>query len=109
MKPFRLSRLAALSLCWLPAAMVNAAPQSANGGKTLEMAASTAFEPLHRWKAAVDSGDKTALAAFYRTSPPAGAKTARAKTHDPAEESAIRSSLRSAGTIRTDVERLSVK
>src|SRR5882672_9447049 len=97
MRTVRLSSLAALFLCWLPAAMVNAAPQSANRGKTPAVATSSAFEPLDRWKAAVVSGDKAALAAFYTTSPPAGAKTPRGETHDPAEEPAFWSSLRSAG------------
>jgi len=41
---------------------------------------------------AVVSGDKAALAAFYTTSPPAGAKTPRGETHDPAEEPAFWSS-----------------
>jgi len=109
MKTVRLRSLAALFLCWLPAVMVNAAPQSANARKTPEMAASSAFEPLDRWKAAVVSGDKAALAAFYTTSPPAGAKTPRGETHDPAEEPAFWSSLRSAGLSRFDVKVLEVK
>ncbi len=109
MKTVRLNSLAVLFLCWQPIAMVNAAPQSANRGKTPENATSSAFEPLDRWKAAVVSGDKAALAAFYTQSPPAGAKTPQGETHDPAEEPAFWSSLRHAGLSRFDVKVLEVK
>src|SRR5882672_2097820 len=100
MRTVRLSSLAALFLCWLPAAMVNAAPQSANRGKTPAVATSPAFEPLDRWKAAVVSGDKAALAAFYPTPPLAHAKTPGADAHAPAAELGFSCSLGSAGLSR---------
>jgi thioredoxin 1 len=109
MKTVRLLSLVTLFLCWQPAAMVHAAPQSANGGKTLEKAASSTFEPLDRWKVAVLSGDKAALAALYTQSPPAGAKTPQGETHDPGEEPAFWSSLRPAGLSRFDIKVLEVK
>jgi thioredoxin 1 len=109
MKTVRLTSLVALFLFWQPAAIVNAAPQKANRGKLPEMAASSQFEPLDRWKAAVISGDKAALAAFYTQSPPAGAKTPQGETHDPAEEATFWSSLRSKGLNRFDIKVLEVK
>jgi thioredoxin 1 len=109
MKTVRLSSLVAIFLCWQPGAMVNGAPQRANEGKTLEKAASSEFNPLDRWKAAVVSGDKAALAALYTASPAARAKTPQGETKDPAEEPAFWSSLRSAGLSRFDIKVLEVK
>jgi thioredoxin 1 len=108
MKTVRLSSLVALFLCWQPAAMVHAIPQGAKGGKPLEKA-SSAFEPLDRWKAAVLSGDKAALAALYTQAPPAGAKTPQGETHDPGEEPAFWSSLRPEGLSRLDIKVLEVR
>jgi hypothetical protein len=89
--------------------MVHAAQQRAIGGKALEKVASSSFEPLDRWKAAVVSGDKSALAALYMTSPPAHAKTPQGETQDPAEEPAFWSSLRRAGLSRFDLKVLEEK
>jgi thioredoxin 1 len=109
MKTVRLVSLITLFLCWQPTAMVHAVPQSANGGKTPGKTASSAFEPLDRWKAAVLSGDKAALAALYTQSPPAGAKTPQGETHDPSEEPTFWSSLRPEGLSRFDIKVLEVK
>jgi len=109
MKTVRLSSLAALFLCWQPAAMVNAAPQLANGGKTPGNGGFARVRTTRSLEGGRCSGDKAALAAFYTTSPPAGAKTPRGETHDPAEEPAFWSSLRSAGLSRFDVKVLEVK
>src|SRR6202521_4817534 len=109
MKIIRLGCFAALDLCWEAAAMVHAAPQHANEDKAVEQVASSAFEPLDRWKAAVVSGDKSTLAALYTTSPPARAKTPKGETQDPAEEPAFWSSLRTAGLSRFDLKVLEVK
>ena len=54
-----------------------------------ETSSPSAFEPLDRWKAAVLSGDRTALAALYTISPPAQAKIPQGQTQDPAEEPAL--------------------
>jgi thioredoxin 1 len=109
MKMVRLSCFLALLLCWQPAVMVHAAQQRALGGKALEKVASSSFEPLDRWKAAVVSGDKSALAALYMTSPPAHTKTPQGETQDPAEEPAFWSSLRRAGLSRFDLKVLEEK
>jgi thioredoxin 1 len=109
MKTVRLACFAALFICWQSATMVNAAQQRAGSGNTLEKAASSAFEPLDRWKAAVVSGDRSALATLYTTSPPTRAKTPRGETQDPAEEPAFWSSLRPAGLNRFDIKVLEVK
>ena len=109
MKMVRLGCIVALFLCWEPAMMVHAAQQRAIGAKALEKVASSSFEPLDRWKAAVVSGDKSALAALYMTSPPARAKTPQGETQDPAEEPAFWSSLRRAGLSRFDLKVLEEK
>jgi len=109
MKTVLLGCIVAIFPCWQPGAVIYAAPQWANGSKTLENVASSAFEPLDRWKAAVVSGDKAGLAALYMTSPAARAKTPQGETQDPAEEPAFWSSLRPAGLSRFDLKVLEVK
>jgi len=109
MKNVHLGWVLAMFLSWQPAATVYAASQWANGGKAPENVASPAFEPLDRWKAAVVSGDKAALATLYMTFPPARAKTPQGETRDPAEEPAFWSSLRPAGLSRFDLKVLEVE
>jgi thioredoxin 1 len=109
MKTIHLGWVVALLFCLQPAALVQAAQQRANGDKSLEKVASSTFQPLDRWKAAVVSGDKSALAAFYTTSPAAKAKTPQGETQDRAEEPAFWSSLRPAGLSRFDLKVLEVK
>jgi hypothetical protein len=109
MKIIRFGWAVALFACSQPAPLVHAAAQQAHANKTLESAASSAFQPLDRWKAAVVSGDKAALGAFYTTSPLAKAKTPQGETQDPAEEPAFWSSLRPAGLTRFDLKVLEVK
>jgi thioredoxin 1 len=109
MKIVRFGCAVVLFTCFQYTALVHAAPQRTNGGKTLENVASSTFQPLDRWKAAVISGDKAALAAFYTTSPAARAKTPQGETQDPAEEPAFWSSLRPAGLTRFDLKVLEVK
>ncbi len=109
MKTIRLGWVVALLLCSQPAAFVQAATQQPHANQTPENVASSAFQPLDRWKAAVVSGDKSALTAFYTTSPAAKAKTPQGDTQDPAEEPAFWSSLRPAGLSRFDLKVLEVK
>jgi thioredoxin family protein len=101
--------IAALFLCAMPVVFSQAAPQQDRAKKTSEAKASFAFQPLDRWKAAVISGNKAALGAFYTTSPMAKAKTPQGETQDPAEEPAFWSSLRPAGLSRFDLKILEVK
>ena len=98
-----------LIFCGCLAPLLRAAQQQANVEKTVEKTAASAFEPLDRWKAAVVSGDKSALADLYMKTPPALAKTPQGQTQDPAEEPAYWSSLRSGGLSRFDVKVLEVK
>jgi thioredoxin 1 len=98
-----------LFLLLQPSGFISAAPQVPPAKKTVKTLASSAFEPLDRWKAAVVSGDRAALAALYTTSPAAKAKTPQAETQDPAEEPAFWSSLRGAGLSRFDLKVLEVK
>ena len=109
MKTVLLACSVALILCAQPAAMISAPQQRAAGDKSVEKVASSAFDPLDQWKAAVVSGDKSALAALYMTSPAARAKTPQGETQDPAEEPAFWSSLRTAGLSRFDLKVLEVK
>jgi thioredoxin 1 len=109
MKTIRLAWIAVLFLCSQPIVISQAAPQQAHAKKASETAPSFAFEPLDNWKTAVLAGDRTALAAFYMTSPPARAKTPQGETLDPAEEPAFWSSLRPAGLDRLEVKVLEAK
>jgi len=102
--------LATLVLLLFPAAgFVCSAQQNPPVKERAKNPASPSFEPLDRWKAAVFSGDRAALAKFYTTSPPASAKTPQGETQDPAEEPAYWSSLGRAGLIRLDPKVLEVK
>ncbi|MBZ5700055.1 MAG: thioredoxin family protein [Acidobacteriia bacterium] len=92
-----------------PAVLVQAGAQETGRKRTVESAASSIFQPLDRWKAAVVSGDRAALAAFYTTSPASRAKTPQGETQDPGEEPAFWSSLRAAGLSRFDLKVLEVK
>jgi thioredoxin 1 len=85
------------------------AAQTPNRKSVLATSARSAFEPLDSWKKAVVSGDRSALAALYTTSPPAQAKTPQGQTQDPAEEAAYWSSLRGAGLTTLDIKILEVK
>jgi thioredoxin 1 len=109
MKTIRCAWIAAVSLCAIPVVLSQAAPQQHHAKNTSEAATSFAFEPLDNWKAAVLSGNKAALSAFYMTSPPARAKTPKGETLDPAEEPAFWSSLKAAGLDRLDIKVLEAK
>ena len=100
----------ALIFCGYLAPFLHAAQQRANVEKSAEKTASSSvFEPLDRWKAAVVSGDKSALAELYMKTPPALAKTPQGQTQDPAEEPGYWSSLRPGGLNHFDVKILEVK
>jgi thioredoxin 1 len=109
MKTIRFAFIAALLLCELPVAFSQTAPQQARAKMASDTTASFAFEPLDNWKAAVLSGNKAALSAFYMTSPPARAKTPKGETLDPAEEPTFWSSLKLAGLDRLDIKVLEAK
>jgi thioredoxin 1 len=108
MKTIHLGWVVVPFMFW-PAVLVQAGAQEAGGKRTVESAASRIFQPLDRWKAAVVSGDRAALAAFYTTTPASRAKTPQGETQDPGEEPAFWSSLRSAGLSRLDLKVLEVK
>jgi len=73
----------ALIFCGYLAPFLHAAQQRANVEKSAEKTASSSvFEPLDRWKAAVVSGDKSALSELYMKTPPALAKTPQGQTQD---------------------------
>ena len=109
MKIIRHAWIAVLLLCWHAAAFAQAAPQQSHAKKTSGTSASTGFDPLDQWKAAVLAGDKAALSGFYMTSPPARAKTSQGETLDPAEEPAFWASLKPSGLNRLDVKVLEEK
>jgi len=109
MKTIHFAFIAALFLCGMPVAFSQTAPQQARAKKTSDTTASFAFEPLDNWKAAVLSGNKAALSAFYTTSPPATAKTPKGEMLDPAEEPAFWASLKPAGLDRLDIKVLEAK
>jgi thioredoxin 1 len=103
-------RLAIALLLFFPlSGSIFAVPQAPPVKKAVKASASSAFEPLDRWRAAVFSGDRAALANFYTTSPPASAKTPQGDTQDPFEEPAFWSSLGKAGLTHFDPKVLEVK
>ena len=104
MKTIRFGWMVGLILCSQLAGLAQASPQRAHEG-----AAPFAFDPLDNWKAAVLSGDKSALTGFYSTSPAATAKTPQGETQDPAEEPTFWSSMRAGGLKRLDVKVLEAK
>jgi len=108
MKSIHLGWIAVPFLFW-PTVLVQAAAHQASGKPAVETSTSSTFQPLDRWKAAVVSGDRPALAAFYTMSPASRAKTPQGETQDPGEEPAFWSSLRSAGLNRFDLKVLEVK
>jgi len=109
MRTSRLKRIAALLIFSQIAVCAHASSQQAHPNKTSERVSSFAFEPLDRWKAAVLSGDRAAIAAFYATSPPARSKTPEGETQNPAEEAEFWSTLRHDGLDRLDVKVLEAK
>jgi thioredoxin 1 len=86
-----------------------AAPQTSPPKKVSANSAPSAFEPLDRWKAAIVAGDRSALTAFYTTSPSARAKTPQGETQDPSEEPAFWSSLKPAGLTSFNIKVLEVQ
>jgi thioredoxin 1 len=108
MKNVRLGYLFALLFCSNSAPFLYASQQRASADKAADKVASSAFEPLDRWKAAVISGDKSALSGMYMKTPPALAQTPQGKTQDPAEEPAYWSLLRTGGLSHFDVKVLEV-
>ena len=109
MKIIRHAWIAVLLLCWHTSAFAQAASQQSHAKKASGTSASTGFDPLDQWKAAVLAGDKAALSGFYMTTPPARAKTSQGETLDPAEEPAFWASLKPAGLNRLDVKVLEEK
>jgi hypothetical protein len=89
--------------------LTTAARQTPSRRGASETSSPSLFEPLDHWKAAVLSGDRTALTALYTISPPAQAKIPQGQTQDPAEEPGYWSSLRGAGLSRLDIKILEVK
>jgi thioredoxin 1 len=109
MKTTRLAAVFSIVLFAGPALFVQASPQKTREKKSSAAASSFLFEPLDNWKAAVLSGDKSALAKFYSTFPAATAKTPQGDIQDPAEEPAFWSSLRAQGLDGMNVKVLEAK
>lgn len=85
------------------------AAQSSAPKDTPRTSAPFSFEPLDSWKAAVLSGDRSALTSFYTTNPAARAKTPEGDSLDPNEEPTFWASLKPAGLDRLDVKVLEEK
>jgi thioredoxin 1 len=84
--------IVALSLLW-PAAAV----------------AQSAFEPLDRWKEAVQTGNTTALDALYSRIPPTRAQTPQGTTEDFEEEPHFWSALTASGLSKLDPKVLEIQ
>ena len=109
MKTTRMTHIAALLMFSRIAVCAYASPQTPSARTTSERVSSFAFEPLDRWRAAVLSGDRAAIASFYTTSPPARSKTPEGETQNPAEEPEFWSTLRHDGLDRLDIKVLEAK
>jgi thioredoxin 1 len=109
MKTLRLGWIVVFLLCSRTAAFAQVSAKQSHAERPAVTTTSSGFEPLDLWKAAVVSGDKSALAALYMTSPPVLAKTPQGQTQDPAEEPTYWSSLRHAGLTRLEPKVLEVK
>lgn len=95
-------RGAALALVLFAGLFVAGFPYALAAQQTSTASEEASFEPLTKWKAALASGDRSALAHFYSTSPPAQTKVQTSKTDtstsaDPSEEPAFWSGLASQG------------
>jgi thioredoxin 1 len=93
----------------LPALARVQAPTPPTRNRASEANADFSTDCLTRWKAAVLSGDKSALAAFYSTWPPAQAKTPQGQSQDPSEEPQFWSTLASRGFLSLDAKILDVE
>jgi thioredoxin 1 len=109
MKTVRVGWIVVFLLCSQMAAFAQVSAKQPHAERRAPNTASSGFEPLDLWKAAVVSGDKSALAALYMTFPPVQVKTPQGQTQDPSEEPAYWSSLRRAGLIRFEPKVLEVK
>jgi thioredoxin 1 len=68
-----------------------------------------AFEPLARWRVAVLSGDKAAMAVFYSTAPPANTKAPEGESQDPNQEPEYWSELHARGMSSLEVKVLEIR
>jgi thioredoxin 1 len=68
--------------------------------QTAATSAQPDFAPLQTWRAAILSGDPTALRALYSVQPPAATRTPKGTSNDPAAEPDFWAALKSAGLTR---------
>ena len=92
MKTGRVLGVVALSLLWPVAAV-----------------AQSAFEPLDRWKDAVQTGNTTALDALYSRVPPTRTQTPQGTTEDVGEEPHFWSALAASGLSKLDPKILEIQ
>jgi ketosteroid isomerase-like protein len=85
-----------------------AASHRSAAGQTRTPSATSAFEPLEKWKAAVRAGDLAALSGLYSTDPPAVTITREGKTSDPATEPKFWSALKGSGLTSLKVNVLEI-
>ena len=110
MKNLRVNWMILLALFAARATFAAATPQPQQSpAKRISESAAFSFEPLDNWRAAVLSGNRTALTNFYTTNPAARAKTPQGEVLDPAEEPAFWSSLKQSGLEHLSVKVLEVK
>lgn len=80
----------------------------AAGAATSSAQADTPVNSLSAWKKAILTGDASALATFYSTTPPSQANTPQGTSTDPAEEPKFWSGLAAKGLSRIDLKILDV-
>jgi thioredoxin 1 len=109
MKSTRVKVIIAVCLVLPLIELIAAARQTPSPKSASEASVPSVFEPLDHWKAAVLSGNRTALTALYTISPPAQAKIPQGQTQDPAEEPGYWSSLRGGGLSHLAVKILEIQ
>ena len=99
----------AISLSWQAAVRAQSTPSNPAAQNSSARSASSEFEPLLQWKAAILAGHETALAALYTIAPPARAQTPQGTAQDPREEPRYWSALAAQGIVRFNPKVLEIQ
>src|SRR5271163_2226789 len=99
-----MAALAALQVsAWGQSAVtLGAAPAAAAAG-------GSDFEPLARWKAAVEAGDKAAIVDLYTVTPPAKLKTAAGESDDRAADATYWAGIYANGLSKFDPKVMEIR
>ena len=105
----RIVCVVALSLLWQVAAFARPAPTPPGVHSSPSSPDSSTFEPLARWKAALQSGNEAGLSALYSKMPAAQVQTPDGTVQDPEAEARFWSALAAKGITNLNVKVLDVE